>query len=45
MAQLAPVEMPGEDAEDAVEWFVARSKERKPWKVTARELILEGRRE
>jgi hypothetical protein len=45
MAQLAPVEMPGEDADDAVEWFVARSKERKPWKVTPRELILEGRRE
>ena len=45
MAQLAPVEMPAEDADDAVEWFVARSKERKPWKVTARELIVEGRRE
>lgn len=45
MAQLAPIEMPGEDADDAVEWFVARSKQRKPWKVSPRELILEGRRE
>jgi len=45
MAQLAPVEEAAEDADDAVEWFVARSKKRKPWKVSARELIVEGRRE
>jgi prevent-host-death family protein len=45
MAQLSPVDLPAEDADDAVEWFVARSKQRKPWKVTARELIVEGRRE
>lgn len=45
MAQLAPVDTSGEDADEAVEWFVAKSKERKPWRVTARELIIEGRRE
>jgi prevent-host-death family protein len=45
MAQLAPVEPLAEDAAAAVDWFVARSKQRKPWKVSARELIVEGRRE
>jgi prevent-host-death family protein len=45
MAQLSPIEPAGGDAADAVEWFVARSKERKPWKITARELVVEGRRE
>lgn len=45
MALLTPVAPSAEDADAAVEWFVARSKERKPWKVAARELIVEGRRE
>ena len=45
MAQLAPVESAGEDAQDAVNWFVARSKKRRPWKVSPRELVVEGRRE
>lgn len=45
MAQLAPISPTRESAAEAVAWFVARSKERKPWKVTARELVIEGRRE
>lgn len=32
-------------AGEAAEWFLARSKEREPWKTTARELIVERRRE
>lgn len=32
-------------AGEAAEWFLARSRERKPWKTPARELIVERRRE
>lgn len=45
MAQLAPVSSASEDADEAVNWFIARSKARKPWRVTARQLVVEGRRE
>jgi prevent-host-death family protein len=44
MAQLTQVEPSPENARDAVEWFVARSKERKPWKISPRDLVIEGRR-
>jgi hypothetical protein len=44
MAQLSPVEASSEGAAEAVKWFIARSKERKPWKLTARELVVEDRR-
>ena len=44
-AALTAIESEEEDAASAVEWFVERAKGRKPWRVSARELIVEGRRE
>ena len=45
MAALTRVASETDDAAAAVDWFVTQAKGRKPWRISPRELIVEGRRE